>query len=49
MDKFGAEEQTVIDDDASSMRSFNSFDSSVLGPGSEDDSLYGGDQESVHR
>jgi hypothetical protein len=49
MDKFGAEEQTVIDDDASSMSSFNSFDSSVLGPGSEDDSLYGGDQESFHR
>ncbi|CAN7528323.1 hypothetical protein [Duganella sp. LjRoot269] len=49
MDKFGAKEPVVVDDDASSMRSFSSYESSILEPGSEDGFLDDDDQESVRR
>ncbi|MFS2139762.1 hypothetical protein [Duganella sp. Dugasp56] len=52
MDKFGAEEPTARDDDASSISSFSSgtsYDTSILRPGSEGSSLYDDDQDSVRR
>jgi hypothetical protein len=50
MEKFGAEEPTALDDDASSIRSSStgiSYASFSSGTDNEDDDLYGGDQESV--